>query len=343
MSTTSKSPPKVLLAAHAAAKEALPEYAHRNSPKKFTQHQLFACLVLKAFHKVDYRGIEAILADAPALREAIDMKRVPHFTTLHKAEMRLLKLASAARLLEATITLAIRAKCMKRRVLLAAVDGTGFETRHISSYYVSRRRRCQEGYETTSYTRFPKAGILCDCASHMILSVVAGRGPGPDIQHFRKALSSVPDVVGVETILADAGYDSEASHVYAREDCGMRSVIPPKIGRPTAKLPSGRWRRVMAARFDKQKYGQRWQCETVNSMIKRLLGSALRARTYWRQCREITLRAITLNVMILWRPIRGFLQSIPDPVILFILYLTPLSSQNIQGAADLVCARARAG
>ncbi len=61
--------------------------------------------------------------------------------------------------------------------------------------------------------RFPKAGILCDCAGHMILSVVTGRGPGPDIKHFRKARSSVPDVVHVESILADAGFDSEASHV----------------------------------------------------------------------------------------------------------------------------------
>ncbi|MCH8053116.1 MAG: transposase [Planctomycetes bacterium] len=65
-------------------------------------------------------------------------------------------------------------------------------------------------------------------------------------------------------------------------------------------------------RFDKRKYGQRWQCETVNSMIKRLVGSALRARTYWRQCREITLRAITLNVMILWHQIGAFLKSTPD-------------------------------
>ena len=73
MSTTRKSPRKVLLTAHAVAKKALPEYAHRNSPQKFTQHQLFACLVLKAFDKVDYRGIEAILADSPALWQAIDM------------------------------------------------------------------------------------------------------------------------------------------------------------------------------------------------------------------------------------------------------------------------------
>ena len=91
MSTTSKSSRKVLLTAHAAAREALPESAHRNSPKKLTLHQLFASLALRAFHGVDYRGIEAILIDSPALREAIDMKRVPHITTLHEAEMRLLK------------------------------------------------------------------------------------------------------------------------------------------------------------------------------------------------------------------------------------------------------------
>jgi hypothetical protein len=38
--------------------------------------------------------------------------------------------------------------------------------------------------------------------------------------------------------------------------------------------------------------------ETVNSMIKRRLGSALRARVEQNQFREITLRAITHNIMI---------------------------------------------
>ncbi len=33
----------------------------------------------------------------------------------------------------------------------------------------------------------------------------------------------------------------------------------------------GRWRRAMSTWFDKQKYGQPWQCDTVNSMIERLL------------------------------------------------------------------------
>jgi len=79
----------VLLAAYAVAKEALPTYAHRFSPKKFTQPQLLACLILKEFFKTDYRGIEAILADSPTLLEAIGLRAAPHFTTLQKAATRL--------------------------------------------------------------------------------------------------------------------------------------------------------------------------------------------------------------------------------------------------------------
>ena len=49
----------------------------------------------------------------------------------------------------------------------------------------------------------------------------------------------------------------------------------------------------------KPRYGQRWQAETVNSMIKRRLGSALRARSDASRGREMILRAITHNVMII--------------------------------------------
>lgn len=77
--------------AYVTAQRALPAYAHRFSPKKFTQHQLFACLVLKEFLKTDYRGVVNFLADCADLRDAIDLTVVPHWTTLHKAADRLLK------------------------------------------------------------------------------------------------------------------------------------------------------------------------------------------------------------------------------------------------------------
>jgi hypothetical protein len=76
---TSKSPRVVPLAALVTAKQALPPYSHRHSPKKFTQHQLFACLVLKGSLKTDYRGVVAHLADCTSLVEVLGLTTVPHY------------------------------------------------------------------------------------------------------------------------------------------------------------------------------------------------------------------------------------------------------------------------
>jgi hypothetical protein len=299
--STTKSPRRVLIFAHVIARWALPLYAHKYSPKTFTQPQLFACLVLKEFLRLDYRKLAALLRDCPNLCAAIQLKKVPHYTTFQKAAVRLLVARQARRTLHWTLHVGIALRRLRRRVVLGALDGTGFESRHVSRYYVQRRASTSKSWQKTTYRTFPKAGILCDCASHMVLAIVTGQGPGPDILHFRKALDEAQQVVRLETLAADAGYDSEASHVYGREECGVRTLIPPLIGRPTKKPPSGYWRRQMKSRLHTTRYSSRWQVETVHSMLKRLLGSEMRARSYWARCREMQLRALTLNIMILRR------------------------------------------
>ena len=89
--------------------------------------------------------------------------------------------------------------------------------------------------------------------------------------------------------------------VFAPRECGIRAIISAKRGRPTTKPLRGYWRNKMKQRFPKRQYGQRWEVETVHSIIKRVLGAALRARSYWSQSREIIFKALTLNVMILPR------------------------------------------
>lgn len=299
MGKTSKSPKAVLLTAHRVGRERLRTYSHLFSPKKYTQPQLFACLVLKEFMRLDYRKLSALLADASTLAAAIGLESIPHFTTFQKAHDRLLGSRRAKRLLDETVDGAIKHKLMRRKVKLAAIDGTGFESRHVSVYYAKRKEKTA-GNKGRKRRRFPKAGIVCDCQSHLILAVVPGRGPMPDDKHFKPALQQATVQAKIDTLLADAGYDGEPSHEHAREEHGMKTVIPPKRGRPTDKLPQSKWRKRMATHFDKKKYGQRWQVETVNSMIKRLLGSALRSRKTRTQNQEIRLRAITHNVMILW-------------------------------------------
>ncbi len=298
--TTSKSPRRVFLVAYNAACNALPAYSHRFSPKKFTQHQLVACLVLKEFLRTDYRGLAEHLADHPELARLIHLEVVPHFTTFQKAADRLLRATPARMLLDAVLAQALRQKVRKRRVPVAAVDGTGLESRHTSRYYVKRRAKTGTATQEMTYAKYPKAVFVVDCQSHLILAAVPGRGPGSDLVQFRAALRQAARRARIETLVGDADYDGEWVHEFVRS-FGIRTLIPPERGRPSDKPPAGKWRRRMKQRFNKKKYGQRWQVETVNSMIKRRLGSALRARSYWSQCREIILRVITHNVMIVIR------------------------------------------
>ena len=301
MSTTSKSPRKVALVA--VGTEALAQYGHRFSPKVFTQPQLFACLVLKEFFKADYRGITGILADTPSLRDAVGLQKVPHWTTLQKASGRLLGHAAVQALLDVTVVCA-RPRRRKRRprVKRSAVDSSGFEAHHCSHYFVRRRAKGQKDWQTITYKRFPKLALLCDCSNHMVLAAIAQRGPGPDITHVERIICQAYPRVRMETLLADAGYDAEWVHEVVRHDLGIRSLIPPKIGRPTDKAPTGYYRRLMAQRLHLTSYGQRWQVETAFSMIKRRLGSAVNARSYWSQCRALMLKVLAHNVLILYAP-----------------------------------------
>lgn len=86
-----KSPVALAKEALEVAREALPAYSGPFSPKVFTQHQLFAILVLRQFFRTDYRGIVQMLRDFSDLRAALDLKKVPHYSTLCYAEQRLIK------------------------------------------------------------------------------------------------------------------------------------------------------------------------------------------------------------------------------------------------------------
>jgi hypothetical protein len=297
---TSKSPKDVAMVALAAGKDVFSDYSHPFSPHKFTQPQLFACLVLKEFEKKDYRGIAQLLIDCSDLREVIGLIKVPHYTTLQKASQKLLRQARVRRLLDNTVR---RVRRRKKIVPYAAVDSSGFDAHHASRYFIWRRDT-QKGQgnrqkKRHSYKRYGKLMLIICCKTHAILAAVASLGPTPDVAELDRVLVELPGSQIIRHMVGDAGFDSAHNHRILRVGRGILSTIPPDSGRPikvAGKLPADKYRRRMKTHFNKRAYRHRPQVETAFSMLKRNFGPALRARSHWGRNRDLFLRVLTHNI-----------------------------------------------
>jgi hypothetical protein len=169
-------------------------------------------------------------------------------------------------------------------------------------YFVVRTAVNKKGKEPgkrLSYKRYGKLMLIVCCLTHAILAAVASAGPTPDIDQLDSVVAELPASVSVRHMVGDAGFDSSHNHRLLREECGIRSTIPPEHGRPPKDpnaLPADKYRRLMKTRFNTKAYRKRPQVETVFSMLKRNFGQALRGRSHWARCRDLYLRALTHNI-----------------------------------------------
>jgi transposase len=182
------------------------------------------------------------------------------------------------------------------------VDGTGLESRHTSRYFFQRAGRKHSSRLWTKLT------VAVDTQTHFIAGMTVSAGPSNDSPQFRPAMAQASLVVSWDRVLADAAFDSEGHHQYAREELGVRSTVIPINPRGQGrKWPKTRYRRQMVKRFRKKPkgskyrrvYGQRWQAESAFSRHKRRLGSALAGRSDESRQRETRLRVLTHHLMLL--------------------------------------------
>lgn len=303
------------------ASQSLPDHSSKFSRKDFTLPQLFACLVVKEQMKRSYRGAEALLRDCDSWLRDVGLRRAPDHNTLCRAAAFLLNKCRVGRLLDKLAQWAALARILGLSTDPLAIDSTTYESHHVSRHYerrchqTRRRMRAREAEKGRKTTRadtvkaLPKLGIGVATACHLVLSAWTGTGAGADHPHFEPVLFDAWRRVPHKTFTAvlDAGYDGEEYHEIARRDMGIRSVIPPEIGRPPKDggPPAGRWRRhmkrLLATKASRRRcgYNLRYQAETVNSMMKRNLGSALAGKTAPSRERDMLLKVLTHDLMVL--------------------------------------------
>ena len=161
-------------------------------------------------------------------------------------------------------------------------------------------RRVRDGNRRYRNRKYPKLTLACHTATHLLPAALATVGPGYDFKLLGPVLLAACWNLDVDRLLADSGYDSEANHRLAREHLGVRStVIRPNRRRWGRRWPATGYRRQMYRRFHNRKYAQRAQVESAISRLKRRLGSALRGRTDESRAREMHVKVLAHNLMIL--------------------------------------------
>jgi hypothetical protein len=258
----------------------------------YTDHQHVVLLALRQHFRKSYRDFCDEVEVCTSLLEELELKKVPHWTTLQKFSKR----ADTRRLERLLLAYLVEARV---RVLHLAVDSTGFSSTSASTYYTrvledrkSKTGGHHRGVLTHHYT---KQTAAVETRKQLIVALKFRRGPSNDSPDFPLVLEKVlPAQLPVRLVLADKGYDAESNHEYAHEVLGSRTMIPVRYRGPGIRV-GGRYRRRDLRDFDEDAYHQRAKVETVFSVEKRKMGSHVLARNSSQQHKELIFRAFSYN------------------------------------------------
>ena len=158
----------------------------------------------------------------------------------------------------------------------AAIDATFFDRENASKHYCRR---------TNYRVQTLKATALVDTESQAVLDVHCTTEKRHDTQlGWQVTRRNAGDLT---SLAADKGYDWMQLREKLREE-GVRPLIKHREFRPIDHAHN--------ARIDGPRYRQRTMSETVFSTIKRTLGDAVRARSWYGEFRELVLMSAVHNI-----------------------------------------------
>jgi hypothetical protein len=262
-------------------KDSLPAYSCRKSKHTYKQHQLAVIWCLMKYLKTDYRRIVELLGLMPAMRQAIELKQLPHFTTVNKFFLRI-NTSFVHNVLVRTVHF------FTGHGDMIAIDATGYSSNCASRHYLWRI-----GLGSYTKRKYVKLSISVCTDNQCIMAAKARLGPRNDNIDFKPLVRRSFAISNPGYILADKGYDSEAGHDLVRS-LGSNPMIPLKKNKyGTVRKHQ---RRKMLLEFDSNIYNRRSLVETVNSSMKRIMGSFVSSRSVIRQRKELIGMCVVYNM-----------------------------------------------
>jgi hypothetical protein len=258
----------------------IPKYFHHIQKKTYDNQQHLFLLVAKEHTTHGYRKFIESLYDSK-IPQYISLKKIPHFTTLHKYANRL-----KSKVINQLIFLTQH--LFKERGTFFGVDSTGLELDHASAHYCKRINR------EKPVKGFVNLNAMSDLYNKIILVTKIRKHRRHDCIDFPLMYNKVKNL-DFDYLVADKGYDSEKNHKLILES-GKNSLISMKYSNLPISKTKGWYRKKAKRAFEERLYSQRELTESIFSSLKRKFGSKLKARKFQTQKNELLFRILAYNI-----------------------------------------------
>jgi transposase len=274
-----------------------PEYSSEKSKRTYSDHAKVGLLILTEYLGKSFEEFTKILPSLKGVIKVSGISGIPDGSTLRKFRKRL-----NSKILDKVVAYQSRMIVGDSDVTVA-VDATGLSTSHASKYYISRLKYF--GTEESIVRGYTKVSLAVCVRTKTILAVDTVGSRAADVKRLRHIIEDLASSgISVDHVLADKGYDAEYAHEMIRDLLDAEAIIParddgdtpihrmfgPNRKRMRRELTEGSGK--MAA------YRKRCLVETVNSMVKRVLGEVLSGRSEETRHSETMFRCIAHNFRI---------------------------------------------
>jgi IS5 family transposase len=235
----------------------------------FAEWAMVSLHCLRLHMEKSYRTSIDYLKEMPRITGEIglDTTDLPHYTTFcdwfDEIKMRVIRLL-------------LRLSSPEKNERRVAIDSTGFDRDRASKHY------CQRANYTV---RSLKVTVLVDVDTLSVVDLHCTTSKKHDTRIGEQVVKR--NLEKMTSVAADKGYDWKK----LRDELRSRGVRPLLKHREFTHLD-----KAHNSRMDDDDYNQRWMSETAFSSIKRTLGDGLRARLWYREFREMILKAAVYNI-----------------------------------------------
>ena len=261
-------------------------FPHKHNPKKYGVLANVVIFALKQLEDKTYRFIVELVGEMQNILALLEIEQAPHWTTVNKAIKKI-----QGTFIERIVALFVQRTKSQR--IRAGIDSTGLQPTRASAYYTTVLKKDKK--KRRKIRRHIKLSTVVDLDHQLPICFKIRRGPASDQWDALPLVRKAHSIKAIKSLDADKGYTGEELREFVVEKCKAEDRI--KVKNPEVPIWRTKGTYLKKAKKRKLRANYRSLCETYHSVLKRVMGSTVRAMKVSMQNKEVAFKVLSCSAL----------------------------------------------